>query len=357
VLAGGPADGAAVPLVPAGTQLLVGVPVTFFPDFAGSVRTAAADVTGDGVADLVGGAGPGGGPRVAVIDGATGARVADFFAFEPGFTGGVLVAAGDLDGDGKAEVVVTPDDSGGPIVAVYSGAALAAGLGGEAARFAGIDDPAYRGGARAAVGDVNGDGAADLVVAAGFGGGPRVALFDGRSVAAGGGPVRLVADFFAFEPGLRNGAFVAAGDVDGDGAAEVALGSGAGGAPRARVVSGRVLPTVEGLIGLDPFLLTPPGFAGGPSNDRLWDLAHPIPAGLILADLFVGDPSLRGGVRVLLRDADGDGRADLVTGSGEGEPSRVRVYRSANLLGNSTPAADQELDPFGVVLADGVFVG
>jgi hypothetical protein len=34
------------------------------------------------------------------------------------------------------------------------------------------------------------------------------------------------------------------------------------------------------------------------------------------------------------------------------------VYRSANLLANPTPAADQELDPFGgAVLADGVFVG
>jgi hypothetical protein len=74
-----------------------------------------------------------------------------------------------------------------------------------------------------------------------------------------------------------------------------------------------------------------------------------------LADFFAGDPALRGGVRVLLRDA--DGRADLVTGSGEGEPSRVRVYRSANLLANPSPASDQDLDPFGAVLADGVFVG
>ncbi|HVK13744.1 MAG TPA: hypothetical protein VM597_33680, partial [Gemmataceae bacterium] len=75
------------------------------------------------------------------------------------------------------------------------------------------------------------------------------------------------------------------------------------------------------------------------------------------ANFFAGDSDLRGGVRLALRDADGDGEADLVTGSGEGEPSRVRVYRAANLLANPSPAADQELDPFGAVLADGVFVG
>jgi hypothetical protein len=47
-----------------------------------------------------------------------------------------------------------------------------------------------------------------------------------------------------------------------------------------------------------------------------------------------------------------------VTGSGEGEPCRVRVYRAETLLADPTLAADQDLDPFGgVVLADGVFVG
>jgi hypothetical protein len=47
----------------------------------------------------------------------------------------------------------------------------------------------------------------------------------------------------------------------------------------------------------------------------------------------------------------------LPAGSGEGEPSRVRVFLGANLLANAAPVADQELDPFGAILADGVFVG
>jgi hypothetical protein len=336
VLAGGPAGGSARVLTPSSGQLQPGATVTFFPGFAGNVRVAVADVNGDGVPDYVGGAGPGGGPRVVVLDGKTGAVVADFFAFEPTFTGGVFVAAADIDGDVKAEVVVTPDQGGGPVVAVYSGAKLAAGLTGDAAqlaRFFGIEDPNFRGGARPALGDVNGDKTPDLVVSAGFLGGPRIAVFDGRSVAAGASPpVKLLPDFFAFEPTLRNGAFVAAGDVTGDGFADLAFGGGPGGAPRVRVFSGQGLLAAGGFASLDD-----------------------VPTAQ-LANFFAGDASLRGGVRVALKDAEGDGKAALVTGSGEGEPSRVRVFKSATVLaGSATP--DQELDPFGAVLADGVFVG
>src|SRR5207247_5591894 len=96
-----------------------------------------------------------------------------------GFTGGVFVAAGDLTGDGIPDLVVTPDEGGGPRVLVFRGGDFAT-----MASVFGIDDPAFRGGARAAVGDLNGDGRADLIVAAGFGGGPRVAAYDGRSVGA-----------------------------------------------------------------------------------------------------------------------------------------------------------------------------
>ena len=75
-----------------------------------------------------------------------------------------------------------------------------------------------------------------------------------------------------------------------------------------------------------------------------------------MANFFAGDPNLRGGVRVAVADTDGDGRADFVTGSGEGEASRVRVYKAATLL--AAGPADQELDPFGgAVLDGGVFVG
>ena len=270
--------------------------------------------------------------------------MAEWFAFEGSFTGGLYVAATDLDGDGKAEVVVTPDRGGGPVVAVYDGAKLAAGVSGNAAqvaRFLGIGDPDFRGGARATLGDVNGDETADLVVSAGFLGGPRVAVFDGSTLldflpaVVGAQPPKLVADFFAFEETVRNGAFVSAGDVDGDGHADLAFGGGPGGGPRVRVVSGQRL------------MADPPR-----------TLDDPDAAGLQLANLFAGDPAARGGVAAALRDANGDGKADtLLAASGEGEASRVRVY-GALFPDSPVQTPTQDLDPFaGAILANGVFVG
>jgi len=74
------------------------------------------------------------------------------------------------------------------------------------------------------------------------------------------------------------------------------------------------------------------------------------------ANFFAGDVALRGGVRLALHDLDGDGRADLAAGSGAGEPSHIRVYTATTLMTGST-TSDQDLDPFGAVLANGVFVG
>jgi hypothetical protein len=240
--------------------------------------------------------------------------------FEAAFTGGVFVAAGDIDGDGKAEVVVTPDEGGGPRVLVFHGGDF-----GRFANFFGIDDANFRGGARAAVGDLNRDGKGDLIVSAGFQGGPRVAVFDGPSVAAGN-PTRLFNDFFAFEETLRNGTFVAAGDFDGDGFADLVTGAGPGGGPRVRVLSGKDLT------------------ANGAANPTA------------LADFFAGDDTNRGGVRVAVRRLDGDARDDLVTGDGAGAGSIARGFVAADLLTNPTPPAFAQLD-LAPGFTGGVFVG
>lgn len=52
---------------------------------------AAADVNGDGLADIVTGAGPGGGPHIKVFNGNTLALIDSFFTVDNGFGSGVNV--------------------------------------------------------------------------------------------------------------------------------------------------------------------------------------------------------------------------------------------------------------------------
>src|SRR5437763_1268982 len=76
------------------------------PATSADVRVATGDVTGDGVEDVIATFGPGGPPVVIVYDGLTGGVVSAFFALDPRFTTGLNVASGDVDGDGRAEVIV-----------------------------------------------------------------------------------------------------------------------------------------------------------------------------------------------------------------------------------------------------------
>jgi hypothetical protein len=270
---------------------------------AGGVRVSSEDFTGDGIPDIVVGTGPGAPTNVRILNGATGTAIFNISPFEAAFTGGVYVAAGDITGDGVPELVITPDEGGGPRVSIFS---LVNGTATVRCNFLGIDDSNFRGGCRAALGDVNKDGTPDVAVSAGFLGGPRTALFDGKTVLAT--PTRLVGDFFAF-PGsdattLRNGVFVAAGDVNGDGFADLIFGGGPGGAPLVFILSGALI-SVGNVAGAQ---------------------AAPI------ANFFVaGNSADRGGVRLAVKDADGDGKVDVIAGSGEGSPAKVRIYMGQEL--------------------------
>ena len=91
----------------------------FEPTFSGGLTVATGDVNGDGVPDVIVGAGEGGGPRVEVFDGTDGSLLADFYAFDQGFTGGVSVSAADFDQDGRAEICVGEGAGGESLVRVF----------------------------------------------------------------------------------------------------------------------------------------------------------------------------------------------------------------------------------------------
>ena len=74
------------------------------------------------------------------------------------------------------------------------------------------------------VGDLNGDGFADLISGGGPGGGPRVLALSGKDLLAGN--TTVLADFFAGDPDSRNGIRVGTADLDGDGKADLVVGAG-----------------------------------------------------------------------------------------------------------------------------------
>ena len=95
--------------------------LAYAPAFVGGARVATGDVTGDGVDDIITGAGPLGSSHVKVFDGNTGAEVLSIFAFDEFARFGVFVAAADLDGDGRAELIAGAGQGGAPHVKVFDG--------------------------------------------------------------------------------------------------------------------------------------------------------------------------------------------------------------------------------------------
>lgn len=139
--------------------------------FGGGVNVAVGRVDGASKSRIVTATAGRGGPHVRAFD-ANGRPVGGngFYAYAPSFTGGVFVAAADLDGDGVAEIVTGPGQGGGPHVRVFR-------LDGTDRYGFFAYAPAFSGGVRVAAGDLNGDGKADIVAAPGPGAAPQVRVF------------------------------------------------------------------------------------------------------------------------------------------------------------------------------------
>jgi hypothetical protein len=122
--------------------------------------------------DVVTGASEGAGPHVRVFNG-NGGLLAEFFAYDPNFRGGVFVATGDVDGDGYDEVITAPGRGGSPHIRVWK---IRGGvhLINEFAAY----DWSFQGGVRLGAGDVTRDGIAEIVTAPGPGGGPHIRVFN-----------------------------------------------------------------------------------------------------------------------------------------------------------------------------------
>ena len=264
-----------------------------FPGFTGEIRGVSGDFNGDGKVDILAAAGPGGGPAVAILDSETGEVMESFFAFDPAFTGGVFIAVRDFNGDGLLDIIAGAGAGGGPEVRIFSGNGLTI----IRSFFAYAED--FTGGVSVASVDFNSDGILDLVTGAGPSGAPHVKVFDGASgniisqwyaypvsftggvfVAAGdigndgnievvtgagtgGAPVvavwdpytgALLSQFMAYAEDFTGGVRVGVSDGNFDGILDLVTGAGPGGGPE---VKGFSFPTLDLLFSF---------FSGDPTN-------------------------------------------------------------------------------------------
>ncbi len=172
------------------------------------VSLAVGDLYGNGQKEIIVGAGKGNDPWVKVFN-AQGKQLAKFNAFDSSFKGGVSVAVADLDGDGKMEIVTGSGAGLNSEVRVFSNS-------GQLENKFSVFEPGFQGGVNIATGDVNGDGQAEIVVGAGPGGGPQVAIYNGDG--------QLQSQFFAYDKDFSKGVRVAVSDVNGDGQMEILAG-------------------------------------------------------------------------------------------------------------------------------------
>lgn len=267
--------------------------------FRGGVRVATGDVNGDGIPDLVVAAGPGGGPHVQIFDGLTFQNIGSFFAYEPSFTGGVYVAVGDVTGDGVAEIITGTGNGGGPLVRIFD-------YHGNLLNSFFAYESTFRGGVRVAVGDVDGDGVDEIITGAGIGGGPLVRVF----IAATG---QVLLEYFSGDPNNRSGLYVAAGDMDGDGAAEIVVGPGGNDASKISIRKS-----------LDGQTISISVFDIGQI-----DSPKPLPSVSTNVLSATGTTSKEDtGLRVAMTDLPGgEGKQQVLVTRGPGYPSRVRGYR------------------------------
>lgn len=301
-----------------------------FADYAGRSLSTVGDMNGDGLADVVVGAfgADGGGPgsgEAYVVFGRTGSAQVELSSLGVGgfriigaasaeFAGAFVSGAGDVNGDGLADVVIGAPfaDPGGRndagVAYVVFGKTTtstvqltALGTGGFVIEGAGVSD--NLGYSVSGAGDVNGDGLADVIVGAqqvSFPNGAAYVVFGKTSTGTVAADSLGAGGFVMRGPlgaSTRVGHSVSgAGDVNGDGLADVVVGAHTGDSGAAAVVFGR---TITSLVELS---------ALGANGFRIAGIATGDRAGFSVAGLGDVNGDNLGDVVVGANDADALGR-------------------------------------------------
>lgn len=238
-----------------------------------------AEVDGLPGPEFIIGAVKGNDPFVRVIDQSEN-LTSSFLAFPSSFKGGVKVAAGDVDNDGQVELVAAPESGFAPLVRIFN-------QDGNLEKEFYAFNKDYKNGMEVEVGDVDGDGKSEIVVAPHKGVVPKIKVFDSKGT--------LKTSVLVYNAVFTGGVNLSLADYNGDSKLDFVVGPGAGNIPEVRIFDYQ---------------------------------------GKKLYSLSTYAATFRGGVQANLIDWDGDGKKELITAPGPGGGPHVKVFNSAGKLIN-----------------------
>lgn len=245
--------------------------------FANGVKVAIGNVTGDANPEIVTITGEGSRSFVRVFDKNGNPLAWSVYPFHPQYLGGGSVALGDVDGDYLDEIVVSPSGAGGPLVRVYDyGRAKP-----QASFYAFVEN--YRGGVNVASADINKDGKAEIITSTASDRG-HVVVYTGQGNFTG-------LSYFPFGQNFREGLSVSAGDITGNGKAEIITGSQGNTTSRVKIYKADASKHILGNF------------------------------------LAYGEALI--GVNTTIQDVDGDNVGEIITAPAQGGTSHVRAFEAS----------------------------
>lgn len=239
------------------------------------LKFASGDVNGDGTNEIIAANGLSGQPMVRVFD-VKGKLKSQFLAYDSKSRAGVNVAAGDVDGDKKIEIITTSGFGSEPWVKIFD-------YKGKLKKQFLAYDQKFKGGVNIAVGDVSGDALADIVTAPGYGGGPHVRTFNSQG--------QLKSQFMVYDKNFKGGVNLAVANIDG------------------RVNRNKLEIIVSPMEGLSPII-------------KIFDNYGQLKTKQFMAY----DDKFKNGVSLAAGDVNSDGKAEIITGAGPGGASHVRIF-------------------------------
>ncbi|MFA6588238.1 MAG: FG-GAP-like repeat-containing protein [Patescibacteria group bacterium] len=257
--------------------------------FRGGIQVKLKDLGEDGLGEII--VAPGSGRKAEIrIFRKDGSRLATFLPYGDKYKDGVNIAVGDVNADGKAEII-TAKQKGSPNVRIYG---FKNGRYTQILKEFNAESTSFKNGIALAVGDVNADGKAEILTAPFNNGSPTVKVFQLNTKKVF---KQISQKTKIYASGLRTGYALAVGDLNNDGKAEVIIGPRASFGPQVKILK---------FLGLNTLQLQKQSFYAFTKTDKT-------------------------GVRLSTGDINNDGKAEiLVSRAGNSQPNLL-VFSSTTL--------------------------